>query len=83
MISLDYIIMFVIFIISLLLLFFAKKYFKKIQKLVEKNPKDSLDYGRSIVIGMVSGVIVLSLDKIFTQYTNNPPKFDFSSLYNF
>ena len=42
-----------------------------------------MDYGRSIITGMISGLIVLALDKIVTNYINNPLKFDFSSWYTF
>lgn len=83
MIGLDYIIMGSIFIISIVMFFIARNYQKKIQNLAKKNPDDSLNFGRSIITGMVSGVIVLALDRIFTKYTSNPPKLDFSSLYNF
>jgi len=80
---LDWIIMGGALVISTVFLIFANRYQEKIQLLVKQKKNISLNYGRSILTGLVSGVIVLTLDKVITKWVTNPPSLDFSSLYNF
>mgnify|MGYP001590649333 CR=1 FL=1 len=69
--------------IAIILFYFANKFSKRIRRIVSKNKKDTIPFGRSIVAGMISGVIVIALDRIINQWIQNRPTLDTSSLYNF
>ena len=68
-------------LISLVLFYYANKFSKRIKRAVAENKKDTIPFGGSIVAGMISGVIVIALDRIITQWTKNPPTLDTNSFY--
>ena len=80
----DLIVMYSTLIISLVFIYFANRYNNKIRLLVKENKDKSVSYGQSMVCGIISGVIVIALDKIITQWVNltTKPSLDISSAYN-
>lgn len=72
-----------IIIISSICTILVYRYSNKIKVLVKQNQEESISYGKSMVIGIVSGIVVISLDKIITSWLNSIQPLNFSSLYNF
>lgn len=68
--------------LSLTLFYFVNKFSKRIKKHVSENRKETIPFGISIVSGMISGVIVIVLDRIINQFVKNPVHLDTSSIYN-
>jgi len=64
--TLDTLIMYSFLILSVGLTFLANYYVKRIQRLVKNRPDASKRYGQNVVAGIVSGVIVLLVDRIIT-----------------
>ncbi|MBT4824349.1 hypothetical protein HN695_00060 [Candidatus Woesearchaeota archaeon] len=62
----DLIIMYLFLIIAIFLAFRANYYLNKIKKFVRKDPKLALRYGEGLITGIVSGSVVLILDRLIT-----------------
>jgi hypothetical protein len=68
--------------ISLIFLVLTKHFYRKSQILVRKNPQESSNYSKSVIIGVVSGLVVLVLDRIITTSLQKIPQIDASSIYS-
>ncbi len=69
-------------VLSIIFAFFANKYKNKAVDIVKNNKNESTNYSKSIIVGIVSGIIVVAVDKIVTQLFNHPFTIDTSSIYN-
>src|SRR3990172_205499 len=70
----------IIFIIlDVLILIGIIFYLRSINKISLKNKKLSGHYMESIIVGMVSGIVVLVLDRGMTAFFQNLPKVDWQS----
>lgn len=78
-----YLIAVIVVIFILYLLFIVLR--NKIRKSIKSNKKEARVYGRDLVIGLVSGVMVLVIDRVVNFITNNSnlPHLDTSSLFPF
>ena len=70
----------IIITIDIILILLVNIYFKKI-RVIHKDKPNSLDYSKSISIGLISGVMVIVLDRVINLAVNNLPKLDTSSFY--
>ena len=52
-----------VFLVSILLLLLTWNYMKNIKEKAENNKREVVGYGKGIIIGIISGIIVLSLDR--------------------
>lgn len=75
---LDFLLFFVLLIIGLVLA--IQYYFEKIAEKKRQNPEGAAKYGRELIVGIVSGIVVLVLDRIITPIFMNVPKFSFENL---
>jgi hypothetical protein len=54
----------------------------KLSNSLKGNVKIARGYYHDIIIGVVSGMIVVTVDRIITNSVNNPPRIDFSSVWS-
>lgn len=79
----DLIVMYLFLVASVILGSFAMKYLEKIQNIAKKNQQEAKKYGSDLVTGIVSGCVVLVLDRIITPMFNAKFSFVTSSAYDF
>src|SRR3989344_5077447 len=79
----DFIIMGMAVIASLIFFLYAKKFFYRSQEIALKNKEEVIPFNRNIVAGVIAGIIVIALDRVITKWVTNPPTPDFSSIQNF
>lgn len=72
----------VISMVDILLLIGIKFYSIKYNNEIKKNKEVSRTYSHDIIIGTISGMIVVVIDKVITLTLGNIPKIDFSSVYS-
>jgi chromate transport protein ChrA len=53
--------------------------FKKLAKLSQENKKQAHNYGKNVVAGIVSGTVVIIIDRSLTLVFQNPPSIDYTS----
>lgn len=62
----DILVIYLFLFVSIILAFFAMGYLNKIHSLAKKDPEKTINYSRNLVTGIVSGLVVLILDRIIT-----------------
>ena len=78
----DIVLMCIFLFLDIIMIFCAFHLQRKIDTLIVKNRKEAIDYSKSVVIGVVSGFIVIVVDRIITIAFANGLSIDKSSLYN-
>lgn len=71
-----------VILVDLILLLGIIRYNRKLRVLITKKRSEIKSYSHDIVIGLVSGIIVIVIDKIATMVTTNVPYIDFSSIWS-
>jgi len=72
----------IVVLVDIILVLLVNHYLKRINYIFKRNKSNTIEYSKSILIGLVSGTIVVVFDRVISLAIDGLPSLDTSSIYS-